>query len=169
VKSEVSIDVAAPPDIVFRLARDPRRWSTLLGHYAVSRRVGPPGADGSVIVVFVAVRRIALLPALGLPVAWAARTWSEPDARRLRFVHLGGPTRGMDVTWRIEERPGGCRVTIEHDFRAPAAWARFIDRCFTRPIAGRTLAAFRAIAEAAVESAGTGNESNASSTTNSPV
>ncbi len=55
----------------------------------------------------------------------------------------------MDVTWRIEPVGGGCRVTIEHDF-APriAGWAALIDRWFTRPIAGRTLATFRTIAEA---------------------
>jgi hypothetical protein len=56
----------------------------------------------------------------------------------------------MDVTWRIEDRPGGgCRIDIEHEFRPGIpAWAWLIDRLFTRPIAGRTLASFRAIAEA---------------------
>ena len=55
----------------------------------------------------------------------------------------------MDVTWRITPNGIGCRVDIEHDFRPRfAPWAWFIDRVFTRPIAGRTLAAFRAIAEA---------------------
>jgi hypothetical protein len=70
----------------------------------------------------------------------------------------------MDVTWRIEPRAGGrgCRVTIEHDFRPRIpGWAAFVDRFFTRPIAGRTLAAFRAIAEA-VQAAG---ESGPASTT----
>jgi hypothetical protein len=55
----------------------------------------------------------------------------------------------MDVTWRIEPSGGGCRVTIEHDFRPRiGAWAPIVDRLFTRPIAGRTLATFKAIAEA---------------------
>jgi hypothetical protein len=55
----------------------------------------------------------------------------------------------MDVTWRIEPRPIGCHVTIEHDFAgAPAAWAVLVDRLFVRPIAGRTLATFKSIAEA---------------------
>ena len=61
---------------------------------------------------------------------------------------VGGATTGMDVTWRIEPRGRGARVTIEHDFAAPVAWATFVDRFFTRHIAGRTLAAFRSIAEA---------------------
>jgi hypothetical protein len=55
----------------------------------------------------------------------------------------------MDVTWRIEPRDAGCRVTIEHDFRPRIRpWAAVVDRLFTRPIAGRTLATFRTLAEA---------------------
>jgi hypothetical protein len=59
----------------------------------------------------------------------------------------------MDVTWRIDPTPTGCRVTIEHDFRPRfPLWAGLIDRFFVRPIAGRTLAAFKAMAEAVVAS-----------------
>jgi hypothetical protein len=59
----------------------------------------------------------------------------------------------MDVTWRLEPTGGGCRVSIDHDFRPRIpGWAWFIDRLFTRPIAGRTLATFRSIAEAVAES-----------------
>jgi hypothetical protein len=59
----------------------------------------------------------------------------------------------MDVTWRIEPRGRGCRVTIEHEFRPRIqAFARVVDRWFTRAIAGRTLATFKALAEALDES-----------------
>jgi hypothetical protein len=94
---------------------------------------------------------------LSLPVAWRSRTWSEPDTLRLRFVHLGGATNGMNVTWRIEPSGAGCRVSIDHDFRPRIpGWAAFVDRGFTRPIASRTLATFKSIAEALAsdESAG---------------
>jgi hypothetical protein len=85
---------------------------------------------------------------IGLPVAWRSRSWSDAARRELRFVHRGGATHGMDVTWRIEPAPGGSRVTIEHDFRPRlAAWAGVVDRLFTRPIAGRTLRTFRTLAE----------------------
>jgi hypothetical protein len=97
------------------------------------------------------VARRPLLPVLGLslPVAWRSRTWNEPETRRLRFVHRGGATHGMDVTWRIEPLDAGCRITIEHDFRPRIRpWAAVVDRLFTRPIAGRTLATFRTLAEA---------------------
>lgn len=152
MRSSIGIDIAAPAELVFRLARDVERWPELLPHYVSTRREGEPDPDGHLLVRFVARRVLVRALGLGLPVVWRSRTWSEPDARRLRFVHRGGATNGMDVTWRIEDRPGavaGCRVEIEHDFhpRVPG-WAWVIDRAFTRPIAGRTLATFRAIAEA---------------------
>src|SRR5688572_12168239 len=154
--SEIAIRIAAPPDLVFALAHDVERWADLLPHYtrsvAVERR-----SDGSVVAAFIAHRPLIGVLGLGLPVTWRSRTWSEPAARRLRFVHVAGATKGMDVTWRIEPAEGGgdgdapdaCAVTIEHDFapRLPG-FAAFVDRFFTRPIAGRTLATFKALAEA---------------------
>jgi ribosome-associated toxin RatA of RatAB toxin-antitoxin module len=148
MRTEIGIDVAAPADLVFRLARDVERWPRLLPHY-VSVTPLERSADGSLVARMVARRSLVPVLGLGLPVAWQSRTWSEPDRLRLRFVHRGGATNGMDVTWRIEPRDGGCRVTIEHDFRPRLApWAAVVDRLFTRPIAGRTLATFRALAEA---------------------
>ena len=58
----------------------------------------------------------------------------------------------MDVTWRIEPRESGCRVSIDHDFRPGfGPWGSVIERLFVRPIAGRTLATFKAIAEAVAD------------------
>src|SRR4051794_3748277 len=154
--SEIAIHVAAPPERVYRLARDTTRWAELLPHYGRSRLV-EIRPDGTRVVEFVARRPFIGILGLGLPVVWRARTWHEPATRRLRFVHVAGATTGMDVTWRIEPastdagaRPeAGTDVVIEHDF-APAlpGLAAVVDRWFTRPIAGRTLATFRAIAEA---------------------
>jgi ribosome-associated toxin RatA of RatAB toxin-antitoxin module len=155
--STVSVEVRAPADLVFRLCRDVERWELLLPHYVRSRRVR--GSSGERPVVgFVARRPLLDALGLGLPVAWRSRAWSEPDHLRLRFVHVAGVTRGMDVTWRIEPTATGCRVSIEHEFRPRLpGLAGVVDRWFTRPIAGRTLGTFRAIAESvAEESAGIG-------------
>jgi ribosome-associated toxin RatA of RatAB toxin-antitoxin module len=146
--SEIGIRIAAPPELVFALAHDVERWADLLPHYtrsaAVERR-----PDGSLVADFIARRPLIGVLGLGLPVAWRSRTWSERPSRRLRFVHVAGATRGMDVTWRIQPDGDGTHVVIEHDFgpRVPG-FAVFVDRFFTRPIAGRTLATFRALAEA---------------------
>lgn len=149
MRSSIGIDVAAPPDLVYRLARDVTRWERLLPHYARSRVVRSE-ADGSLVCDFVARRVIVPWLGIGIPVAWRSRTWHEPATRRLRFHHVAGATKGMDVTWTIEPAgPGATRVEIGHDFRPRVpGFARFVDTVFTRPIAGRTLATFRALAEA---------------------
>ena len=146
--SEIDIRIAARPDLVFALAHDVERWADLLPHYsrstAVERR-----PDGSLIVGFIARRPLIGVLGLGLPVTWRSRTWSEAASRRLRFVHVAGATRGMDVTWRIEADSDGTHVVIAHDFRPRLpGFAAAVDRFFTRPIAGRTLATFKALAEA---------------------
>ena len=158
MRSTIAIDVAAPPDVVFRLARDITRWPDLLPHY-VSVTVVDRGGDRPIAQM---IARRPLLPLLGvaIPVVWRARTWAEPGDRRLRFQHVAGATSGMDVTWRIEPTAHGCHVSIEHDFRrrvglpivgpmlGDEGFPRLVDRWFTRPIAGRTLATFRTLAEA---------------------
>jgi ribosome-associated toxin RatA of RatAB toxin-antitoxin module len=163
VRSTIEIGIAAPPGLVFALARDPERWERLLPHYARSRVV-ERRADGSLVVDFVARRPLIGLLGLGLPLTWRARTWDEPAALRLRFVHIAGATKGMDVTWRIEGVEGGTHVSIDHDFRPRIpAFAAFVDRFATRPIAGRTLATFKALAEAlAATTATSGHGSNQS-------
>ena len=156
MRSTLSVDVQAPAEVVFALARDVERWPALLPHY-VRVRVLERHADGSEVAQMLAIRTIVPVIGLGVPVVWRARTWSEPATRRLRFVHRGGATAGMDVTWRIEPTAGGCRVSIDHDFQPGlptpmgSLWATFVDRLFVRPIASRTLATFKAIAEAAAD------------------
>jgi ribosome-associated toxin RatA of RatAB toxin-antitoxin module len=165
VNSTISVDVDAPPSLVFQLARDVERWPRLLPHYVRVRPI-ERGADGALVAEMIARREIVRVLGLGLPVAWRSRTWNEPGSLRLRFVHLGGATNGMDVTWRIEPTGTGSRVSIDHRFtpRVPG-WALFIDRAFTRPIASRTLATFKAIAEAIGDDA----ESTDASPANQPA
>src|SRR3954466_3155399 len=152
MQSTIGIDVAAPPDLVYRLARDVTRWERLLPHYSRSSLLRD---DGDALGAdFTAGRPFVPLLGLGIPVTWRSRSWHEPATRRLRFVHVAGATKGMDVTWTIEPvaaggRRAGTRVEIAHEFppRIPGV-AMLVDRAFTRPIAGRTLATFRALAEA---------------------
>lgn len=151
MRTEISIDVAAPPRTVFDLARDITRWPVLLPHY---RKVTIHSRNGErVTATMTAVRP---LWKSGIRVRWRSEQWSDgTDAAdlRLRFVHLGGATRGMDVTWHIRATETGCRVTIEHDFqrRVPLLGdelvPRVIDRLFVRPIATRTLTTFKRLAE----------------------
>lgn len=154
MRSTISIDVEAPPRLVFDLARDVTRWPALLPHYRdvrVEEREGQ--SRGAVTARMVAIRPFVPLLGYGVPVAWRSQTWAEEATLQLRFVHQGGATNGMDVTWRIESTATGCRVSIDHEFdpRVPG-WAALVNRLFVRPIATRTLASFKAIAEAVVAS-----------------
>ena len=152
MRSTIAIEVDAPPGLVFALARDVERWERLLPHYSRSRAV-ERRADGSVVVDLVARRPLIGVLGLGLPVTWRSRTWSEPATLSLRFIHVAGASKGMDVTWRIDAVGTGSRISIDHEFRPTlplfsGSFAFLVDRVFTRPIAGRTLATFKALAEA---------------------
>jgi ribosome-associated toxin RatA of RatAB toxin-antitoxin module len=152
MQSTLSVEIEAPASLVFELARDLERWPELLPHYrdvhVIEREPG-----GALTARMIAIRSLVPMFGYGLPVAWRARTWSEPGPMRIRFMHKGGATNGMVVTWRFEATPSGCRVSIEHIFnpRVPA-WSSFVGRLFVTPIANRTLATFKAIAEAAKRS-----------------
>jgi ribosome-associated toxin RatA of RatAB toxin-antitoxin module len=151
VRTKIALSVAAPPARIFELCHDIARWPELLPHY---RKVTVHSRDdGRVVATMAATRRFG---PIGMPVSWRTENWSDdsdPSQLRLHFRHLSGPTRGMEVTWRIEPLGAGSRISIEHDFirRLPVVGWEFypalIDRFFVRPIAGRTLARFKFLAE----------------------
>jgi ribosome-associated toxin RatA of RatAB toxin-antitoxin module len=133
VRSEIAIDVAASPRRIFDLAKQVDRWPQLLPHY---RQVTVESHDG-----------------------WTAEEWSDATDLadlQLRFHHVRGLTRDMHVTWHIRPRdgdPARARITIEHVFSrslplfGSELFPRFVDRFFVRPIAARTLATFKQLAE----------------------
>ena len=150
MRSEVSVGSMRPPALVFALARDVERWDRLLPHYAQV-----PG------------RGACLRSRRPCSSSWRAGRWwrARPRAtghvasaqlERARALVCASSTsrerRGGWTSHGGSSRPGGgagSRVSIDHDFapRIPA-FAAFVDRFFTRPIAGRTLATFKALAEA---------------------
>ncbi len=157
--STITVDIEAPAALVFELARDIERWPALLPHYLrVTPRVRHP--DGSITAEMVAIRSIMPVVGLGIPVAWRSRVWAETAPPGLRFVHRGGATDGMAVSWSLMPTDSGCRVSIDHDFHPRVhAWAWSIDRLFVRPIARRTLTTFKSIAEAVAEAVPDGGRS----------
>jgi aromatase len=71
----------------------------------------------------------------------------------VRYHHIGGVTRGMDVEWRIAPAGDGTDVIIVHRFAPPWPWPgswiarRLVCGFFVHAIADRTLAGIKAYAE----------------------
>jgi hypothetical protein len=125
------------------------RWPVILPHY---RWVRVLAEDGATRTVAMAARRD------WLPVRWVARQRLTPAEHRIDFTHVGGVTRGMDVTWRLVANDQGTLVTLWHGFRP--GWPlvpdglvhAVIGRFFVEHIAGKTLRRIKALAE--IEAAG---------------
>jgi aromatase len=154
VRSELSIDIEAQPSRVFELASDIARWPELLPHY---RKVTIQSRKGNrTLAQMTATRKFG---PISLPVTWQAEEWPDsanPADLQLHFRHVRGVTRGMDVTWHIRpaaDSGAASYVTIEHLFSRPLpivgpdVLPKFIDRFFVKPIASRTLATFKRLAE----------------------
>jgi len=142
--------IRAPLERVFAVAVDVERWPRFLAHYrwvrVLERR--PPHAAR--------VEMAAWRPfgPVRWPTWWVSDMAPDPERRRIRYRHVGGVTRGMDVEWRLEGRDGEVQVEIVHDWSGPrwpligrlaADWV--IGPVFIHGIASRTLAGVRREAE----------------------
>jgi ribosome-associated toxin RatA of RatAB toxin-antitoxin module len=134
--------IAAAPAAVFEAARDVERWPEILPHYRwvtmQQRR-----ADGG-LVEMSANRPFG---PLDWPTWWVSEMWIDPARMQVRYTHVRGITRGMDVVWRIVPDGAGTHVTIVHTWTGPpwpliswiaANWV--IGPVFVHGIASRTLA-----------------------------
>lgn len=141
VHTETEITIAAPARAIYEMVADVERWPRFFPHYRYVRRA----RDGTLAM---AARRG------WIPVRWWARVEGDSNLPELRFHHVRGWTRGMDVRWSFAPCDGGTRVTIVHelDFRlVPVAreWIarRVIGEFFVDAIARRTLACVKATVE----------------------
>lgn len=141
--------IRAPLGACLRAASDVERWPEILPHYRraeFTRRDGP----GSGRVEMAAVRGFGPVP---WPVWWASEMNTDPDAGEVRYHHVAGVTKGMDVVWRLEPVEGDgprTRIVILHDWEGPDwpligrfAARRVIGPHFIRVVADRTLEGIR--------------------------
>ncbi len=148
------ITVRAPIDRVFRAAIEVERWPAILPHYRkvrfLVRRSGGGGGGG--IVEMAAWRPFG---PFRFPTWWVSEMVVDRRARQIRYRHVRGITRGMDVAWRVvPASEGSVDVTIVHEWAGPAwpvvgrfAAERVIGPVFIRGIARRTLAGIKRYAE----------------------
>jgi ribosome-associated toxin RatA of RatAB toxin-antitoxin module len=148
--------VNAPLARIFRLAADVERWPALLSHYRYVRFVDRR-ADGGGIVDMSANRPFGLVQ---WPTWWQSRMAVNapggPRAPNIRYTHIAGVTRGMEVEWTFEELGAMTRVRIVHLWNGPTvplggslAASMVIGPVFVHGIASRTLAGLADVAEQA--------------------
>ena len=146
--------VRAPLARIFALAADVERWPSLLSHYRYVRFL-EHRADGGGIVDMSANRPFGMVQ---WPTYWRSsmrvRAPGGTEPPSVRFTHIGGVTRGMEVEWSFREVAGGTHVRILHVWDGPripvvgaVAAATVIGPVFVHGIASRTLDGLAAAAE----------------------
>jgi uncharacterized membrane protein len=149
------VQIAAPPDLVFAIAADVERWPAVLAHYRWVRTL--ERARGRAVVEMAAWRPFGLA---SWPVWWVSEMEADAEARRIRYRHIRGITRGMDVEWRVREADSAVQVEIVHEWDGPqwpligrlaANWV--IGPVFIHAIASRTLMGVKRAAEKQVHQA----------------
>lgn len=146
MKTGNTVHMAGDLDTIVALAVDTERWPEILPHY---RWVTLLEGGGDHKRVEMAARRGRI------PVKWQAVQDVERDGPTpiIRFHHVGGVVKGMDVAWTFVPGPESVAVTIDHDFTPP--WPivgnlisdHIIGPQFIEAIAGRTLNTIKGIVE----------------------
>lgn len=145
------IHVAAPVERMFTFASTVERWPEWLPHYRYVRVL--ERHPGRQLVEMSANRPFGILD---WPTWWTSEMWIESGRHAVRYHHVRGVTRGMDVEWSLVPQGSGTDVTIVHEWDGPAwpliSWPAanwVIGPVFVHGIASRTLAGLKRAAEAA--------------------
>jgi ribosome-associated toxin RatA of RatAB toxin-antitoxin module len=142
--------VRAPWRTIFTLAKNVDEWPKHLPHYRFVK-FRERASDGGGIVEMSADRPFG---PVGWPTWWLSEMSVDEGAPAIRFRHIGGITKGMDVEWSFHAVTGGTKVTILHVWDGPPlpligipAATMVIGPVFIHGIASRTLAGLAAAAE----------------------
>jgi len=147
--------VRAPIRPLFELVSKVEKWPSHLPHYRYVR-FRERRTDGGGLVEMSAHRPFQLSGTLRInwPTWWLSQMAVDSEKPAIRFRHVGGITKGMDVEWTFAPAPGGTHVRIVHVWDGPRVpvvgmWAAMfvIGPVFIHGIASRTLAGLAAVAE----------------------
>lgn len=142
--------VRAPVGLVFGIVKPVEQWPALLAHYRFVR-FRRRAADGGGLVEMSANRPFGIV---NWPTWWLSEMSVDPARPAIRFHHVGGMTKGMDVEWAFEPRDGGTHVRLLHVWDGPRwpgvgvfAATAVIGPVFIHGIASRTLEGLARAAE----------------------
>jgi hypothetical protein len=147
--------VRAPPSVIFDLALQVEQWPRHLRHYRYVR-FRSRHIDGGGLVAMSAYRPFDLgrRARINWPTWWLSEMAVDAARPAIRFRHVGGITRGMEVEWTFTPSHGDTHVRIVHLWKGPTfpllgKWAavNVIGPVFVHGIASRTLAGLSSVAE----------------------
>lgn len=141
-----TVDIDAPPDLVYGLLADATRWPQLFPPtvHVVREDAGPHR------------ERLHIWALAGDRLkAWTSRRELPAGRRRITFRQevSAPPVAGMEGSWDVTARPGGSRVVLGHRFTAVAddpAALEWIEEATDRNSTSE-LASLRALAEQAAD------------------
>ncbi|MBA2687660.1 MAG: SRPBCC family protein [Gemmatimonadaceae bacterium] len=147
--------VRAPWRTIFDIARRVEHWPAYLPHYRYvrfhERFDVVDGIPSRGIVEMSANRPFG---PLGWPTWWKSEMLVDFQKPSIRFFHIGGVTRGMDVEWTFTPAGDATEVEILHVWAGPPipvfglfAATAVIGPVFVHGIASRTLEGLATIAE----------------------
>jgi ribosome-associated toxin RatA of RatAB toxin-antitoxin module len=145
--------VRAPMAVVFAIAADVERWPELLPHYRVVRM--RDRVKGARVVEMSATRPFGFLQ---WPTWWVSlmeiQDRDNGTRQAIRFRHIEGITKRMEVEWSFQPVADGTRVTVLHLWNGPSwpligtlAARAVIGPVFVHGIASRTLEGLARAAE----------------------
>jgi ribosome-associated toxin RatA of RatAB toxin-antitoxin module len=147
--------VRAPQSTIFERASQVEHWPTYLPHYRYVR-FRTRAADGGGLVEMSANRPFRLFGKshFNWPTWWLSEMSVDRQKPAIRFRHIGGITKGMEVEWTFTPSHNGTHVRIVHIWEGPdvpllGMWAAtyLIGPVFVHGIASRTLVGLSSVAE----------------------
>ena len=150
--------VHAPVHLMFELASRVEKWPSYLPHYRYVK-FREKRSDGGGVVEMSAnrpfpIRFRGLRTSINWPTWWLSEMAIDEAKPSIRFRHIGGITKGMEVEWTFIPAPDGTHVRIVHLWDGPNLpeigpfVATFvIGPVFVHGIASRTLAGLATVAE----------------------
>ena len=148
--------VRAPVEDVFAVVKNVENWPALLSHYRYVR-YRSRSSDGGGIVEMSANRPFGIA---NWPTWWLSEMAVDEAKWSVRFRHIGGVTKDMDVEWSLTRGEGGTHVRLVHVWDGPRwpligvfAATTVIGPVFIHGIASRTLAGLSKHAESTARQA----------------